>query len=74
MKRQRILLLNVLLLLVTGTVLAQSGGDYDVHWQVIGSAGDQFVSGGDYQIGFTLAQDTPPLISNGGDYQIVQGY
>jgi hypothetical protein len=74
MKRQRIVLLNVLLLLVTGTVLAQSGGDYDLEWQVIAGSGEQFVSGGDYQIGFTLAQDTPPLISSGGDYQIVQGY
>jgi hypothetical protein len=74
MKRKLLLPLSVGLLLVAASVLAQSGGDYDVHWQVIGSAGDQFVSGGDYQLGFTLAQDTPPLISSGGDYQIVQGY
>ena len=54
--------------------LAQSGGDYDVEWSVMGSAGDQFVSGGDHQMGFTLAQDTPPLVSTGGSYQIAQGY
>ena len=83
MKRKLILLLSVALLftltggalrLAQGTALAQTGGNYDVEWHVIGSAGDQFVSGGGYQIGFTLAQDTPPLISSGGSYQIAQGY
>jgi len=72
--RALIILLPVLLLLLASGVLAQSGGDYDVEWNVIGSAGDQFVSGGDYQIGFTLAQDQEPLISSGGNYQILQGY
>jgi hypothetical protein len=60
--------------LARGDALSQSGGDYDLAWSVMGSAGEQFVSGGDYQMGFTLAQDTPPLVSAGGDYQVVQGY
>ena len=83
MKTKLVLLLSLALLfaltggalrLAQGTALAGTGGNYDVEWHVIGSAGDQFVSGGSYQIGFTLAQDTPPLISSGGSYQIVQGY
>jgi len=83
MKRKLIILLTAILLLALtvgvlrlaqGDVLAQSGGDYDVEWSVMGSAGGQFVSGGDYQMGFTLAQDTPPLVSAGGVYQVVQGY
>jgi hypothetical protein len=83
MKRKLILLLSVALLLTLAgvalrlaqdTALAQTGGDYDLEWHVIGSAGEQFVSGGGYQIGFTLAQDTPPLMSSGGGYQIAQGY
>ncbi len=83
MKRKLIVLLTAILLLTLtvgvpqlaqGDVLAQSGGDYDLEWSVMGSAGEQFVSGGDYQMGFTLAQDTPPLVSGGGDYQVVQGY
>jgi hypothetical protein len=74
MKRKLIFLLNIALLLVTSGVLAQSGTNYDVHWSVMGNAGEQFVSGGSYQLGFTLAQDTPPLVSAGGSYQIVQGY
>jgi hypothetical protein len=74
MKRKVVYLLNLMLVLIASSVLAQSGGSYDVEWQVIGSAGEQFVSGGDYQVGFTLAQDTPPLISQGGSYQVVQGY
>lgn len=74
MRRVRIVLFLVTLFLAGGVVLAQSGGSYDVEWQVIGSAGEQFVTGGDYQVGFTLAQDTPPLVSQGGSYQVVQGY
>jgi hypothetical protein len=63
-----------MLLLAGGAVLAQSGGSYDVAWQVLGSAGEQFVAGSGYQLGFTLAQDTPPLVSQGSGYQVVQGY
>jgi hypothetical protein len=75
MQRMGITLLWVMLLLPVGAgVLAQSGGNYDLEWHVLGTAGEQFVSGGSYQIGFTLAQDTPPLISQGGSYQIIQGY
>jgi hypothetical protein len=82
MGRRLMMLLGAALLLATmggfprsaaGDVLAQSGGDYDVAWSVMGSAGEQFVSGGDYQMGFTLAQDTPAMISSGGGYQVVQG-
>jgi len=67
-------LLLAALFLAGGAVLAQSGGGYDVEWQVLGSAGEQFLTGGGYQLGFTLAQDTPPLVSQGGSYQVVQGY
>jgi hypothetical protein len=74
MQRVRSVLLLTTLLLAGGVVLAQSGGSYDVEWQVMGSAGQQFVSGGGYQFGFTLAQDTPPLVSQGGHYQVIQGY
>jgi hypothetical protein len=83
MRRQQGLSLGLLVVLIligaglrteSDDALAQSGGDYDVAWSVVGSGGDQFVSGGDYGMGFTLGQDTPPAISSGGDYQVVQGY
>jgi hypothetical protein len=74
MRRLRVVFLLATLFLVGAVVLAQSGGNYDLEWHTLGSAGEQFVSGGSYQIGFTLAQDTPPLISAGGGYQVVQGY
>lgn len=61
-------------LAVASSVLAQSGGGYDVEWSVLGTAGDQFVSGGGYQLGFTLGQDQEPGISSGGGYQIMQEY
>lgn len=77
MKTQRVLLwcaCLALVLLAGRTAAAQSGGGYELEWQVIGSAGDEFVRGGEYQIGFTLgqAEDTP--VSAGGSYQIAQGY
>jgi hypothetical protein len=83
MKRKEFLFLSLLVLgALAGAflrpspraVLAQSGGDYDVSWSVVGSAGDQFATGGGYQMGFTLAQDSPPALSTGGNYQIAQGY
>ena len=74
MQRLGIALLLATLFVAVGAVLAQSGGNYDLEWHALGSAGEQFVSGGSYQVGFTLAQDTPPLISAGGSYQVVQGY
>lgn len=76
MKRKLVLLSIALALVLVASTLAaaQSGGDYDLEWQAMGSAGDEFPAGGDYQLGFTLAQvhDTP--ISAGGDYQIALGY
>jgi len=77
MKKQPILLLSVALIFVLAAstlAAAQSGGDYDLEWQAIGSAGDEFLTGGDYQIGFTLAQAQDTPISAGGGYQIAQGY
>ena len=54
---------------------AQSGGNYDVQWNVIGgSAGEGFVAGGNYQLGFTLAQAQEPQISSGGSYKVVGGF
>jgi hypothetical protein len=82
MKAKLILLLVLTLLLLSiptiflapGSVLAQSGGGYDLEWQTLSNGGDQFASGGDYQLGFTAGQDTPPLVSAGGSYQLVQGF
>ena len=41
MQRLRMFLLLAALFLAGGAVLAQSGGSYDVEWQVLGSAGLQ---------------------------------
>lgn len=78
MRRKTIAPLFCALLLLAvalgGLALAQSGGSYDVEWQVLGAAGDEFASGGSYQLGFTLGQDQEPLVSSKGSYQIIQGY
>jgi len=67
-KRALVVLLPILLLPLAGGVLAQSGGDYDVEWNVIGSAGDQFVSGGDYQLGFTIPVEVDKPADERGTY------
>ena len=76
--RLRIILplgLALLLLLASNGVRAQSGGNYDVQWNVIGgSAGEGFVAGGNYQLGFTLAQAQEPQVSSGGSYMVVGGF
>ncbi len=84
MKRTRILLAGVVLLLVligvslrqrVAPVAAQSGGNYDVGWFVMGSAGEQSAAGGDYQVGFTLAQAQEPTVStDGANYAIIGGF
>ena len=83
MKRTLILSSGVVLLLALGWTLwqrvapvaAQSGGDYDVEWSVVGSAGEQFAAGGEYQVGFTLAQAHEPMIStDGSNYTVIGGF
>jgi len=77
MRRKTIVPTFCALLLVAaalGLALAQSGGAYDVEWQVLGTAGDEFAAGGAYQVGFTLGQAQEPGVSAGGGYQVIQGY
>ena len=48
MKRKALAPLFAVLLLAAALgslALAQSGGSYDVEWQVIGTAGDEFAAG-----------------------------
>ena len=73
MRRRIILLVGLALVLLpaSNNMQAQSGGNYDVQWNVIGgSAGEGFVAGGNYQLGFTLAQVQEPQVSSGGNYQV----
>ncbi len=70
-----ILLLTLsVILLLPGPVRAQSGGGYDLWWQVFGNGGVTFASGGGYQLGYTVGQCTPPGVSSGGGYQLAQGF
>jgi hypothetical protein len=70
----KLLLCAALLLLLPGDAMAQTGGDYDVTWHVMGTAGDDFTSGGDYQLGFTVGQIFNPVLSRGGSYGLVTGF
>jgi len=82
-KRILILSSGVVLVLALGwtfwqrvpPVAAQSGGDYDVEWSVVGSAGEQAAAGGDYQVGFTLGQAHEPIAStDGSNYTVIGGF
>lgn len=74
MARKAILLLLLLLVLAAPLgALAQSGGIYDLSWNVLGSGGATFSSAGRYSVGGTIGQhDTTTL--TGGVYQLQAGF
>ena len=61
------------LLLATSTVLAQSGGGYDLSWSTVDGGGWTFSSGGAYSVGGTAGQPDAGLLS-GGSYTLGGGF
>ena len=57
-----------LLLLAASTVLAQSGGGYDLSWSTVDGGGETFSSGGVYTLGGTAGQPDAGLLT-GGNYR-----
>lgn len=75
------LLAPVLLLLVgTGGVLAQTGGDYDLTWWTVDSGGSgggdssKQVAGGNYELLSTAGQPEGDTILSGGQYSLKSGF
>jgi len=66
-------LLLAALLLPSSTVLAQSGGDYDLSWSSVDGGGYTFSSGGAYAIGGSIGQPDAGLLT-GGDYTLGGGF
>jgi hypothetical protein len=73
MKIQRILLLvTVIVAIAPVSVLAMSGGDYEISWSTIDGGGGQS-SGGTYIIRGTIGQPDAEY-SEGGDYELLGGF
>lgn len=47
------------------SMAAQSGGGYDLTWDVIASGGTTFSAGGSYALGGTIGQADPETLSGG---------
>ena len=75
MKRLRLILilLAAAAFLVTGPVLAQSGGGYDLSWSTVDGGGTES-SGGSYTLTGTAGQPDAGGVHSGGGYGLVGGF
>jgi len=73
MAHLQVLLATCLLLLAAATVLAQSGGGYDLSWSTIDGGGYTFSSGEGYSLGGTAGQPDADLLT-GGAYSLAGGF
>jgi hypothetical protein len=62
----------ILVLILTGVTLAQSGGGYDLTWNTI-DGGGQTSSGGEYTLSGTIGQPDADLLT-GGEYTLGGGF
>jgi len=60
-------------LLICSSVLAQSGGGYDLTWNTADGGGHMFSTGGSYSLGGTVGQADAGVLS-GGSYTLVGGF
>ncbi len=61
------------LLLAASTVLAQSGGGFDLTWSTVDSGGYTFSTGGGYSLGGTAGQPDAGVME-GGVYTLAGGF
>jgi hypothetical protein len=66
-------LVACLLLLLSATALAQSGGGYDLTWSTVDGGGGTFSPGGGYSLGGTAGQPDAGLLT-GGEYTLAGGF
>jgi len=68
MRRWGLLLpfLALVILLLSGIVMGQSGGGYDLSWSTIDGGGYTFSTGGGYTLGSTIGQPDAGAMSGGG--------
>ena len=75
MRQWKLLLPLVALVLVAAfaSVLAQSGGDYDLSWSTVDGGGATFSEGGSYKLGSTIGQPDAGTLQ-GGDSALGGGF
>jgi hypothetical protein len=81
-KRMRFILLAAVVVVLfaavflgaTAPTLAQSGGGYDLTWNVIGGGGATFSTGGGYSLGGTIGQAVAGGPATGGSYSLNSGF
>jgi hypothetical protein len=61
------------ILLLSGMVLAQSGGGYDLSWSTVDGGGATISTGGTYSLGGTAGQPDAGLVT-GGRYALQAGF
>ena len=73
MKRAAIPGVVLLLFLLAGMVLAQSGEGYDLNWNTVDGGGATRTTGGRYTLGGTIGQPDAGLLSD-GEYVLGGGF
>lgn len=73
MKRLIVIIPIVLLLIVASTVLAQSGGGYDLTWSTIDNGGGEN-SGSGYTLNGTIGQPDAGAAMMGGGFTLTGGF
>jgi hypothetical protein len=69
-----VVLAAILLALLVGPVYAQTGGGYDLSWNVAGAGGGEtFALGGGYELGSTVGQAAAGVMTGGG-YTLLAGF
>jgi len=72
-RRLRLPLAACLLLLAGATVVAQTGGGYDLTWSTVDGGGATWSTGGGYALGGTAGQPDAGLLT-GGSYTLAGGF
>ena len=67
-------LLLIILLAAAGSALAQTGGAYDLSWNVQPGGGQTFSTGGPYSLGSTIGQVGASGPMTGGVYSLSGGF
>jgi hypothetical protein len=70
----RTLLISVMMSLLLGSALAQSGGGYELSWWTIDGGGITFATGGSFDLGSTLGQPDASNPLTGGAFSLTGGF
>jgi hypothetical protein len=70
----RTLLISLMMSLLLGSALAQSGGGYELSWWTIDGGGITFATGGSFDLGSTIGQPDASNPLTGGAFSLTGGF